>query len=92
MYNSVLKPVYNSVLKPIGEKAWGYGQSMLNRFDNINHVADVAVGAAGNIVQGAGNAAQGIGSFLGGQSNILLYIGIGAAALLILPELVDKVL
>jgi phage-related protein len=84
--------LYNSVLKPIGEKAWGFGQGILNRVDKIQGVGDKLIDASGQVAGGLGNTAEGLGNFLGGKSNILLYLALGGAALIILPKIVDKVL
>lgn len=83
--------VYGSVLKPAGERAWGMGQSMLNRFDKIQGIGDNVITAGGQLVQGAGNAAEGIGNFLGGNSNILLYVALIAGAAIVLPRILDRI-
>jgi hypothetical protein len=84
--------LFNGVLKPIGEKAWGLGQGVLNRFDRFQNLGDRVIDAGGKVVDGAGNAASGIGDFLGGKSNILLYVALIAGAAIVLPKVLDKVL
>jgi hypothetical protein len=70
-------------MKGIGEKGYNMVNNNLNRMDRI--------GAAGErIVDGAANVAEGIGSFLSGNSNILLYIGVIAIGVVVVPKLVDK--
>lgn len=85
VFNSVIKPVYSSVLKPVVDRGVGFFNGALNRVDKIS-------GAADKVIDATGNAVDGIGSFLGGNSNILLYIVAGGAALIVLPKLVDRLL
>lgn len=95
VYNGVLKPVgegvYNNVLKPVGEKALGLGQNLWNRVDRIQNLGDHVIDAGGKVIDGAGNAAVGIGDFLGGKSNILLYIALIAGAAIVLPKVLDRI-
>ena len=87
--------VFNTV-KDIGggilNTGLGFVNKAMSRLDRIGDVGDKALGAAGQLVGGAGNAAEGIGNFLGGNSNILLYIGVGLVAVMVLPKILDRVL
>jgi len=76
---------WNSALKPIGQAGYNMVQKNLSRLDNLGNTADKLVG-------GVGNAADGLGNLLAGNSNILVYLGIGALALVVVPKLIDKVL
>ena len=77
--------LYNSVLKPIGQRGLSMIDKNLGRLDNLGNTADKLVG-------GVGNVAEGLGSLLSGQSNVLVYLGIGALALMVVPKIIDKVL
>jgi hypothetical protein len=66
---------------------WGY-----NKLSRIDGVANNAINAAGNVVQAGGNLAGGLGDLLAGNSNILLYLGIGVVTIVVLPVLLDKLL
>ena len=81
----VATSTWNSALKPIGQAGYNMVQKNLSRLDNLGNTADKLVG-------GVGNAADGLGSLLSGQSNILVYLGIEALALVVVPKLIDKVL
>ena len=72
-----------NAIKDIGGKAYDMVNNNMNR---LNRVAD----AGTRVVDGAASAVEGIGSFLSGNSNILLYIGVIAVGIVIVPKLVDK--
>jgi len=73
--------IYDHGIKPAG-----------NVLDKFSGAAGKAADAAGNLVTGAGNAALGLGDLLGGNSNILMYIGLGILGVVVLPVLLDKLL
>jgi len=53
---------------------------------------DKATGTAGKLLDAGGNVATGLGDLLSGNSNILLYIGLGIVGVVVLPVLLDKFL
>ena len=67
---------YNDGIKPAATGAYNLAK---NNFNRLNGVADAAAGAATNLLD-----------FLGGNSNILVYLGIGLVAVIVLPELIEK--
>ena len=52
-----------------------------SKFDKVDNVANKALGAGGNVLD-----------LLGGNSNTLVYIGIGIVAVAVLPTILNKVL
>lgn len=50
-----------------------------HNYDRINGIADAATGAADNLLD-----------MLGGKSNVLVYLGIGLVAVIVLPKLIEK--
>ena len=55
------------------------------KFDKADKLVD-------KVADSAGNAAGGLADLLGGNSNILLYIGIAVVAVVVLPTVLNKVL
>jgi hypothetical protein len=80
-FRMVADPIYDHTVKPA-----------FNLIDRASGAAGNVITGAGNIAQGAGNAALGLGDFLGGNSNFLLYAGLGLVAVLVVPKLIDKIL
>ena len=63
---------------------WGY-----NKLKKADKVVDKSL-------DGAGSIAEGLADILSGNSNILLYLGLGVVAIgtafIVIPKLVDKVI
>jgi len=59
---------------------WGY-----EKLKKVDKVADKSL-------DGAGSIAEGISDILSGNSNVLIYLGIGVVAVVALPKILDKVL
>ena len=55
-------------------------------------IGEKSLDAAGNLASGAAGAAEGLASLLSGNSNILLYAGLGIVAVVVLPIVLQKVL
>jgi len=83
VYDHALKPVYSSVLKPIGEMG-------INRVKTLMGTGDKMIGAAGNVATGVGNTAVGLGDILSGNSNIMVYLGLGIVGVIVVSKLMDK--
>jgi hypothetical protein len=66
---------------------WAY-----HKFERVDRTADHAADTADRVVDGAGKAAQGLGDLLSGNSNILMYAGLGIVAVVVLPKLIDRIL
>lgn len=77
---NIFKGGYESVVKPVWNATGG---KALDRIDRISNLADRSVDAAGNVVDGVG------GLF---KNNVILYIALAGAGLIILPKLLDRVL
>ena len=60
--------------------------------ERVVNIADKSLDAAGNLASGAAGAANGLASLLSGNSNILLYAGLGIVAVVVLPVILQKVL
>lgn len=71
---------WDSVVKPVWNAT---GAKALDRIDRISNLADRTVDAAGNVVGGIGDLFKG---------NVILYIALAGAGLIILPKLLDRVL
>ena len=70
-------------------KPWKWAADKFQRADKtVDHAAD----AADRVVDAGGKAAQGLGDLLSGNSNVLVYLGIGIVALAVVPKLIDRVL
>ncbi len=70
-------------------KPWKWAADKFKKADRtVDHAADTA----DRVVDGAGKAAQGLGDLLSGNSSILMYLGIGLVAVVVLPKLIDRVL
>lgn len=63
-----------------------------DKFKKVDHVADSVLTGAGNAADAAGGLLGGLNSLFSGNSNILLYVGIGIAAIVIVPIVLQKVL
>lgn len=63
-----------------------------NKFQKVDKTADRVADTADRVVDGAGKAAQGLGDLLSGNSNILVYLGIGLVAVVVIPKVLDRVL
>ena len=61
-----------------GERLLGFGDRLLD--------------AAGNVATGLGGVAGGIGDLFSGNSNMLIYLGIGVVVVVALPTILNKVL
>jgi len=59
---------------------WAYG-----KFEKSDKAAD-------KVLDAGTNAADGLANLFGGNSNILVYLGIGLVAVIVLPKVIDKVL
>jgi hypothetical protein len=66
---------------------WAY-----HKFERVDRTADHVADTADRVVDGAGKAAQGLGDLLSGNSNLLVYAGLGIVAVVVLPKLIDRVL
>lgn len=63
-----------------------------NKFQKADRTADRVADTADRVVDNAGKAADGLGNLLSGNSSILMYLGIGIVAVVVLPKLIDRVL
>ncbi len=63
-----------------------------NKFKKADRVADAVLDGAGNVADAAGGLAGGLNNLFSGNSNFLLYAGIGIAAIVIVPILLNKFL
>ena len=63
-----------------------------SKFEKIDKLADGLANAGVNVANAGANAAGGLADILAGNSNILLYLGIGIVAITVLPVLIEKLL
>ena len=63
-----------------------------DKFRKVDHVADSVLTGAGNAADAASGLLTSLNSLLSGNSNILLYAGIGIVAIVIVPIILQKVL
>ena len=63
-----------------------------NQAGRVVNLGDKVLDAAGHVATGTGGLADGLSSLLAGNSNVLLYAGIGIVAVVILPIVLQKVL
>jgi hypothetical protein len=63
-----------------------------NQGERVVGLGDKILDAAGHAATGLGGAIEGLGSLLSGNSNILLYLGLGIVGVIVLPKVLEKVL
>ena len=63
-----------------------------DKFRKVDHVADSVLTGAGNAADAASGLLTSLNSLLSGNSNILLYAGIGIVAIVIVPIILQKFL
>jgi hypothetical protein len=84
-FKSVPVAIYDKVIEPVGSKAWSFASHSLDRLDQFGN-------AATNAAEGIGKGIGGLGDILSGNSNILLYAGLGIVGIIVLPKLIDRIL
>lgn len=63
-----------------------------NKLEKVDGVVNKGLDAVGNVVGAAGGLAGGLADLLSGNSNFLLYMGIGIVGIVALPILLNKFL
>lgn len=74
---------------------YGFGLPFVwiyNKVKKVDHMVDNAMDSTSHVVSSVGSIAGGIGDVLSGRSNMLLYIGLGLLAVVVVPVILEKVL
>lgn len=79
--------MFNNFLSDHWPMSW-----VADKFRRVDHVADSVLNGAGNAADAASGLLGGLSNLLSGNSNFLLYAGIGIAAIVIVPIVLQKVL
>jgi hypothetical protein len=83
---------YGDLNRRAGDGLKAAGGYLWNRLKRIDRINDKLGDAAENTVSAAAGAVDTLGNILSGKSNILLYIGLGVIAVVVLPVVLQKVL
>ena len=95
LYNSVLKPAYTNVIVPVANKVADVVQPVFNKLGQVGEnlldkgtdLVSKQLDTAGDISGAFGSGAKGLGNLM---SNPLAWAGVGLAAIIILPKVLDK--
>ena len=79
--------MFNNFLSDHWPMSW-----VADKFRRVDHVADSVLTGAGNAADAASGLLGGLTNLLSGNSNFILYAGIGIAAIVIVPIVLKKVL
>jgi hypothetical protein len=83
---------YEDLNKRVGDGLKAGGNYIWDRLKRIDRINDKLGDAAESTVAAAAGAVDSLGTILSGKSNVLLYIGIGDLAIVVLPVVLQKVL
>jgi hypothetical protein len=83
---------YESLNTKVGDGLKAGGTYVWNRLQRINSINDHLADAADKTVTAATDVVGNVTDLLSGKSNILLYVGIGVLAIVVLPVVLQKVL